>query len=142
MFTLLSKLVRKLTKSERSSLADKLVTIAKQEGQENNQGNRIICEATMFFSSNAGSFSYLTNLMNLALERGTFIGIIVKNTTGEKKMIFGQAQINQNQGAYQLTLYTLGFGSSTQTIGAFSITSIPGQWKTQFEAKEAELLYE
>jgi hypothetical protein len=145
MFTILSKLVRKLTKSERSSLADKLVNIAKQEEQSeqgnNTQKEKIINNVEAFFNGTYMRFNNLNSFLRLAMQRGTFIGIIVRNSNGEKKMIIGASNFGESQGNYQVTLYTLGYGSSTTSIGTFTITGIPAYWKNQFETKETELVY-
>lgn len=149
MFTLLAKLVRKLSKSERSSLADKLVNLAKQEqsddsqpsGGESKYSKALIVNANAFFTSNSAGYSYLSDLMQAAMERGSFCGLIVKDTNGMKKTIFAQNDFSLSNGAYSLLLYVQGFGSSTPTISTFQISQIPESYIMEFRRKEAECIF-
>ena len=150
MFTLLAKLVRKLSRKQRNDLADKLVSLAKGESSDEEQsdsgqpsGNKSrlpICNAAPFFSSNGAYASSLNELMALALERGSFCGIIVCNTDGSQKIIFSQDKFDVYQGLYKLTLYAQGYGSGTTMIQGFTISQIFEDWKNEFEAKASDIV--
>ena len=92
MFTLLAKLVRKLSRKERNALADKLISLAKDEtpdvkpddggqsgGETDKQVSLVpIVNEDSFFQAMAHYAVDTPHLMDLALKRGSFAGIIVR----------------------------------------------------------------
>ena len=152
MFTLLAKLVRCLNRKERNALADKLVSLAKGEtpdvqpdegGQSEQQtaSNIVIVDNDQFRANMGGNFNQMSDFMQAALERGTFCGLIARDANGMKRMVVGQNEFVEYQGAYSLIIYLQGHGSSTTLISTFNISTIPASYVTQFRAKEEELKY-
>ena len=140
MFTLLSKLVRKLTRAERNSLADKLINLAKQEETPDEQpidpsgdgsDKPIIITANTFFSSMSAYSFDVPELMEAAMERKTFCGIIVRNVAGNMKMIVGH-EAPSGHGEYNIILYMQGFGSSSTQLSAVTISRISQEWIYEF----------
>lgn len=156
MFTLLAKLVRKLTRKERNALADKLVSLAKEEtpdskpdgdGQDGSDSGKstndiVICNATPLFTGGS-CYSYaVPYLMDLALKRGSFCGIIIRDEqSGNHKIIVGQYEIETYHDDTSITLYMQGYGSSTPSITNFKITRLTEGWLTAFRQREQEIIY-
>ena len=149
MFTLLAKLVRKLSKSERSSLADKLVSLAKQGQSDDSQseegGNKTvktyIVDAPLVFTGGSPYFVNVQDLMQAGLKRGTFCGIIVRNTDGTKKLIVSQCDFTQEHELYKLMMYMQGYGSSSTALQPFYVSQIPESYVTEFREKENSMIY-
>ena len=156
MFTLLAKLVRKLSRKERNVLADKLVSLAKGEetpdvqpdeggqpgGDTDKQMSLVpIVNEDSFFQTMAHYAVDTPHLMDLAMKRGSFAGIIVRNYNGEQKIIIGQSEFSMYQGYYKLYLYVQGYGSSTLQIQLYNLTQITEEWKQQFDTKVQEAIY-
>lgn len=155
MFTLLAKLVRKLSRRERNVLADKLISLAKGEtpdvqpddggqsgGDTDKQVSLVpIVNEDSFIQAMAHYAVDTPHLMDLAMKRGSFAGIIVRNYNGMQKMIFGQSEFSMYQGYYKLYLFVQGYGSGTHQIYSYELTNITEEWKQQFEARVQEAIY-
>lgn len=148
MFSLLAKLVRKLTRAERNSLAEKLIDLAKEETPDeqpfdpsggSSAENIPICHLPQCFTTNSAYSFNARNLMSMAQERKTFCGIYMTDSLGNMKLIVGQVKPYLYQSDYNIDLYMQGYGSSSTQLMCFTITQVPVEWVDEFIGTEPQL---
>jgi hypothetical protein len=145
MFTLLAKLVRKLSRKERNVLADKLVSLAKEETSPDEQpyspsgGGSLSEEFCHMPQCFFRDFDYSFNIRHLlfkAQERKTFCGIYITDGNGNMKLIVGQVKPYKEEGDYCIDLYMQGYGDSSTDLMCFKILEVPEDWVNEFIGSE------